>query len=187
MGSIVTKPIHPSQICCAIQRKRAPPCHKAAPNNTQRDRIRAKSATVKSTNQRTGQRSRVPGQSRIARPTPQPRSGAITNCLCFIFLSLFFAIFPPKTHVKPQNHLTHYKSTTSTWRMSYPPTAILDIEIKKKKFHAAVPGDYPIDNKYFARNPPAINILPTPPACKPLKPSILRARYPGGRGVPPTD
>src|SRR5260370_9718709 len=46
----------------------------------------------------------------------------------------FFAKSLPKTpansHVKSQNHLTTYKSTTSEWRFSYIQTAILDIELK---------------------------------------------------------
>jgi hypothetical protein len=32
-----------------------------------------------------------------------------------------------KSHVMPQNHLTHFQSTTSAWHVSYPKPAILNI------------------------------------------------------------
>ena len=62
------------------------------------------------------------------------------RCLCLLKLSsstspqIFFPESTPKTpansHVKPPNHLTHYQSTTSTWRISSTQLAILDIELK---------------------------------------------------------
>jgi hypothetical protein len=52
-----------------------------------------------------------------------------------LLLHLFFpyANSAQKSHVKPQTHLTYDKATTSEWHFSWPPTAILDIEIKKEK------------------------------------------------------
>jgi hypothetical protein len=55
---------------------------------------------------------------RFTRPAEPPH---------FLPLHLIFAFSAQKTHVKPQNHLTHYQPTTSAWRISYTPTAILDI------------------------------------------------------------
>jgi hypothetical protein len=40
---------------------------------------------------------------------------------------LFFAFSAQKPHVKPQNHLNPIPATTSTWRISSVPFAILDI------------------------------------------------------------
>jgi hypothetical protein len=37
-----------------------------------------------------------------------------------------------KSHVKSQSHLNHSPATTSTWRMSYPQFAILNIEIENE-------------------------------------------------------
>jgi hypothetical protein len=58
---------------------------------------------------------------------------AVALALATIVLHLFFAFFAPKTHVKSINHLTHYQSTISEWRMSYLQTAILNIENKTRK------------------------------------------------------
>jgi hypothetical protein len=41
-----------------------------------------------------------------------------------IFLSAFSA---QKTHVKPQNHLTHYSPITYAWHFSYIPDSIMNI------------------------------------------------------------
>jgi hypothetical protein len=55
--------------------------------------------------------------------------GAMSKAIDFIpvaIAALFLLPFSaPKTDVKPQNRLTHYKTTTSAWRMSYPQPAIL--------------------------------------------------------------
>ena len=45
--------------------------------------------------------------------------------------NLFFAFSAQKTHVKPQNHLSHSQSTTSAWHFSYTQPAILKIGVKR--------------------------------------------------------
>jgi hypothetical protein len=47
---------------------------------------------------------------------------------CTLLLHLFFLLFSAqKLHVKPPNHLTRSKPTTSAWHVSYLQPAILDI------------------------------------------------------------
>jgi hypothetical protein len=44
-----------------------------------------------------------------------------------------YRIFAQKSHVKPQNHVTHSLPTTSEWHFSYAQPAILDIDRKTNK------------------------------------------------------
>jgi hypothetical protein len=45
----------------------------------------------------------------------------------------FFAFLAKKSHVKPQNDLTHSPTSTYIWHFSSTQPAILDIEIKKEQ------------------------------------------------------
>jgi hypothetical protein len=78
--------------------------------------------------------------SRGRRPLPlcqrQERSpkGEATHSIALVFAVIFYSSFSAqKSHVKSQNHLTHYQPTTSAWHVSYPQPAILYIEIKTNK------------------------------------------------------
>src|ERR1700730_11286605 len=69
-------------------------------------------------------------------PTALPKAGAKLKAKRLNLLPLplfFFRRFLPKNRMfKPSNHLTHYLTATYDWRVSYPPTAILDIEEKRE-------------------------------------------------------
>jgi hypothetical protein len=57
--------------------------------------------------------------------------GEITESIAFALALTFLLPFSAqKSHVKPKNHLSQYRTTTSEWHFSYAQTAILDIEIK---------------------------------------------------------
>jgi hypothetical protein len=57
----------------------------------------------------------------------------VTESIAFASAVIFLsAISAQKSLVKPQNHSTIDKSTTSEWHFSYVPTAILNIEIKEE-------------------------------------------------------
>ena len=57
-----------------------------------------------------------------ADPTNTPRA----------HLKLFFAIFRPKSHVKPQIHLTHCSPITSAWRVPGALDGIIKLVIRKE-------------------------------------------------------
>jgi hypothetical protein len=64
----------------------------------------------------------------VCRREKAKAEGEAADFIAFILpLHLFFAFSAQKSHVKPQNYLTHYQSTTSTWHFSYVQPAILDI------------------------------------------------------------
>jgi hypothetical protein len=57
-----------------------------------------------------------------------------TESIAFAFALIFSSPFSAqKSHVKPQSHLTHFRTTTSAWRISYVRIAILDTGIKKEE------------------------------------------------------
>jgi hypothetical protein len=72
-----------------------------------------------------------------------------------------------KSNVKPQNHSTHPKSTTYTWRISFTPNAI--IKTRDKNIAQANTRAYVIDNKEFTYNSFVMTILQEPTICKLLK------------------
>jgi hypothetical protein len=58
----------------------------------------------------------------------EARRGEATDFIAFAFAFIFsFAFSAQKSRVKPQNHLNHTNETRSTWHVSYPQTAILDM------------------------------------------------------------
>jgi hypothetical protein len=90
-------------------------------------------ACQKNPSHRKGTRSRVPkkpGPKALPlcrRPERSPK-GEATQSIAFAVAVVFSsAISAQKSHVKPQNHLTHYPTATSAWHVSYPQTVILDI------------------------------------------------------------
>jgi hypothetical protein len=85
-------------------------------------------------------------KSQAAGPTALPNAGAkaegeATESIAFAVAHVFLSSFSAqKSHVKPQNPLTHYPTTTSEWHFSYPQTAILDIEEKMRKINPKGPN-----------------------------------------------
>ena len=80
-------------------------------------------------------RSRQPRSgSALRRPKPRGRSepkGEGTDSIALNVAIVFLLPFSAqKSLVKSPNSLTHYQSTTSAWRISSTPTAILDIDQK---------------------------------------------------------
>jgi hypothetical protein len=64
-----------------------------------------------------------------------------TDNTAVIFAPIFlFSFSAHKSHVKPQNRLTHGAPTTSVWHVSYLETAILNIEIKKEEAPESLRG-----------------------------------------------
>jgi hypothetical protein len=85
-----------------------------------------------------------------------------------------FSVKPQNT-VKPLNRKTPRQSSEIAWRMSYLQPSILNTasEVKEQRdpprLFRFASRRHLLENKYFARNPFRLNILQTPPACKPLK------------------
>jgi hypothetical protein len=67
----------------------------------------------------------------ILLPLPKPEQslkGEATDFIAFAFARIFLLPFSAqKSRVKFQNHLNHYRPTTSAWHFSFIQSAILDI------------------------------------------------------------
>jgi hypothetical protein len=63
-------------------------------------------------------------------------------------LKLFFSISAQKSRVKPQIHLNRSNKTRSTWRMSSPHPAIIEIETKKPR---SIRGFCHLERRYLVK------------------------------------
>ena len=107
------------RVCCPI-RQESKGCARCHPPKPKRMATQIGQAL-------TEERKALHGMVVRMKPERSPKAKRLILLLLLLPLFFLFAFSAQKSHVKPPNHLTLYQPTTSEWRISSAPTAILDI------------------------------------------------------------